>query len=40
MKGHTEDAGHDGDARVFGLALGIVHPQRFEGREADGLGAP
>lgn len=37
---HTQDAGHDGDARVFGLALGIVDAQRLEGGETDGLGAP
>lgn len=36
----TEDAGHDGDAWVLGLALGIVHPQGLEGGQTDGLGAP
>lgn len=37
---HTENAGHDGDARVFGLPLGIVDAQRFQRRETDCLGAP
>lgn len=35
-----ENAGHDGDARVFGLPLGIVDAQRFQRRETDCLGAP
>lgn len=37
---HTEDAGHDGDTRILGLALGIVHPERFQRGETDGLCAP
>lgn len=36
----TENAGHDGDARVFRLPLGIVDAQRLEGGETDCLGAP
>jgi hypothetical protein len=34
-----QDGGHDGDARVLGLALGVVNAQRLEGREADGTGS-
>lgn len=37
---HTEDAGHDGDARILGLALGIVHPQRLQRGETNGLCTP
>lgn len=33
----TEDARHDGDARVLGLALGVVDAQDPDRREADGL---
>jgi hypothetical protein len=33
----SQDGRHSGYARVLGLALGIVHAQRLEGRQARGL---
>lgn len=35
--GSTEDAGHDGDAGVLGLALRVVHAEGLEGGEAHGF---
>lgn len=36
-RGRTEDARHDGDARVLGLALGAVDAEDLERRQPDGL---